>query len=1803
MSWFGDVGNFFKNTWENITPWEEEREKKRKQTERAKQPSQPNATPKPAPVIGQNNQFGQNNQQKNPLSPFEPKQNNILNPAFKGNNTAITDLTTQLNGQTVIKAPKPDKSITDKIPGYMVMSPEAQKKAVVNSPQAKMERMKQKINKQKEDAKKRENTAATAMGALSSAGKAVQETPKAFANLPGLFIQGFDWVGDASSRAGQSLNQWVRDTDEETKKKERAALDEKLNNDMFSNWARNWYKGVDDLSEKTGLQKYIDDSDDSIQSNIETLVKNQGDMTTAQKLLFTAGEVGGNVVDPLTFLPAAKAITLASKAGKGAKALDAVEDVVKTTSDTDKAMDAIQAARKSHVDLQKAGADKSTLEKSAKNIQDLENNSKLTNTPDANKKVTWVNRETGEKGFYTPKSNEEYLDLVKKIDGSDNGVAGITDKNGNVFHITAGGLDDGYKKIDGDFGDKFAPDAKAVQGAKQLEKQADEAQGLTATQKAQQAEQNSVKQGGGLNYDEMVERLQQRRETGQPAQGTRAASVQKEAPIDYSDAALEQRLSSTGLSQQEVNNLTTQYGMSKMDWQILLNRVGDLSTADRKPAVIASELKKMRGEGVHGQTRQAMNNNVTAQRLAKEAEEATPVTQTEGGAIIDTPEGRVDTRTGEILDDVPPQSLSEDIAGELSEVVAKYVEEVKEIGESLKKLGFDPAELRQKMTLANRGEYKMTPDELAAESLMTNRFDVARGKLAESGLEFDGKQMHYTPQVRQGEASLPTSREELTNFGYANKRTNSMDVDDLDYGDNPMVDYLVKAENRSLVVQESMAKSAEVDGRMLTREGVQQAADDTIVLQKKIADAKGSEKVVKNDTVSDLNQIGKNEGYAQELNKVKAGKVSQEPREMLTRAGVYDNGFQQYDNAVGYASEFTRQVVDNNIPSEQLAEALSQSIRKAMPKLEQSSIDEAVAGAVRRIESRQLKGQDIAPQVLSAYRSAAKADMFQLGKSTQFADKKMQAVVNEQMNARLLQDNYGKNFAQELDSFIAQRINASLRGGNVVSAAFELGDLANIAAHYGLKDLKNSKFGFGKIDGDMRGMSKRYGEADSHFLSSDIPQVSKLDEIWSNDDTSFIKKIGESYKTGENKLLVFRYVEEYKTELFFRQADAHYRAKGLEGTELVNAVQQDYLNVMLPNKIITANRLLGKLPKSLTQYLNWSVQATKRLGRTVSGNQTGGLYDGMSRGSKVARGVGVELAPKVATAALLGVPIQQILGMRDWTGATDGDFSGIPEEERNLLDSVMGYVGMSPALGVVSNLYYAGRRNDIAETDDDDRTEANPNWIAESLGSEATKLVPFYTQIKKSLGVQDAVNEGYFENQDGRVQFDAPDAGSLSHLLGLITGKTYMRENRDYGDNPDLLSVLQGKAGLGDLLTHNQTIDNLMQTLGFDTARDYERPVSNNDFIAGRDENGDLVEFNYNDWVKQQYESGSEKGEATLAQAKEYNEALDNLRYQNPDVYEAYLDIMDDKDLVSPERWSALTGTNSEDGFDLTLVKMMGDRKKSVAQAAADSLGKPEYANNYDPMYNLDDDQLRSVLQQKSTATGDDIALRNVLYKDEWYQEYMAESRQYYDQQLFGDEDFGNTERVKEWNDQNTSLSQLSYMQPSKYDSEEVSEQKAALREQFPYNSAYQAAKSKYEEKTGKDYYGSEESKQWYAQYGDGKKAEDGQLDAAKLEVINQMRGIEGHPPMSEEEYAQATEIANTSGGGGSSGSGGGGKKGAYDSSFLPSWSNSFTWSNLAENSIPSKVRAFKPNTKVGRRTNSKKRLGASSRGGDTYRV
>jgi len=977
-----------------------------------------------------------------------------------------------------------------------------------------------------------------------------------------------------------------------------------------------------------------------------------------------------------------------------------------------------------------------------------------------------------------------------------------------------------------------------------------------------------------------------------------------------------------------------------------------------------------------------------------------------------------------------------------------------------------------------------------------------------------GETPYYLPRRMPGGEQIQMGNSlvdaiDAATMGSALKRTGKLAVEDSDMTPNSLASYatqtLSERYRHSMAVDDLM-KAADERGTPITMKQASDAVDMQNQLANDLADAAKKGKDFTNDTVSDLNELGKMESLPQKVNNHEPGMLVQSPENMLKRARVWDEGFKQYDYAYGYGNEFVELFTQNNIPKEQFGDALRQSILKQMPNADVKAVDNAVNYAVRTMERQNLDPSAANGLAIRAFRNVAKDQMLTLGKTTEFTGNKMRKVVNEQINGRLLNDAHQQNFAQGLDSFITERINVSLRGLNVTSALFELGDIANIFSNYGLKNLKSTKAGLSKIDGDTLHFSHKYGEADASYLTPDMPQVKALDKIWKNPNTSIGSKMYQSYRTAENKLLVFRYIEQHKTELFFRTSEAFYKSDAggnLSGGALVNRVMSDYKKTMLPHKLATANRIVGKMPNVLTQYANWGLQATKRLGRTISGGNKAGKFANMSKAERIARGFGTELLPKATAAALLGIPLMQILGMRDFTGATSGDFTGVDDEDKTNVDEVVKLLSLSPALSVAGNFYFANRRNEIADAKkaagEDYGTERRPeDQPLEVAKQSAQMLIPFRSQYNKTKQVVDAMQQGYYENRDGRIQAEAPTGAEA--LQGAIFGKNYTQSLREYQDNPNIVSVLRGKAKPQDLITHNETVVNTIQNFGGDSPRDYHRPLSAS--ITNPD--GSIAAKGYSDMAKDAhtqavntYGKNSEQARTVMtdwiANGREYNRVTDNLRKDNPGAYQTWLETKDDN-IITPEKWKVYDGNRDVFEFDK-------QRK---------TLEKRDLGRQIDPIYELPNEHVNEVLQERSAFTGDDMKLRQLLYKKDWYLKFKDAESKYMDSFDGVRDDSGKTKRVQDWNRMNKEV-----FAPD------------GLITKYPLVGQYQAEIDKFEN------YNSQERKDftsaWYDKYGDTYTKQKEAYDNERWNLVNEMRKLEGVDPITFDEFKAKVEFPSDS--------------------------------------------------------------------------
>ena len=428
--------------------------------------------------------------------------------------------------------------------------------------------------------------------------------------------------------------------------------------------------------------------------------------------------------------------------------------------------------------------------------------------------------------------------------------------------------------------------------------------------------------------------------------------------------------------------------------------------------------------------------------------------------------------------------------------------------------------------------------------------------------------------------------------------------------------------------------------------------------------------------------------------------------------------------------------------------------------------------------------------------------------------------------------------------------------------------------------------------------------------------------------------------------------------------------------------------------------------------------------------------------------------------------------MTDFTGLTNQDYSGIAEEDKSWFDRTTQFTNTSTTLSLLNKIIQSYEKEQLEKKYAD--KDYNPYEDSRLDKDIMAMFTPSF--FKNIQGAEELTSQGYAMNKDERVQFEAP-TDWWNTAKAYVFGKGNTELGREYSGRLNI----QDRVANGDN-PFGAIIDMAKEQLGLQDT-DYNRPLTDK----------------YSDAYKKADKDGRTD---LLAGGRAYNNFLDDLRDNKPEEYNRYISSLDGNH-VNPEWWKAIGNEG-----DMSIFNMIKDRKKQQFKDLKEA---------YDPIYDLTDEQAKAVIQQKATATGDDLALRNALYKEQWYKDYMARVKDYYDKKPDSEEgEFDSTQRVKDWysfNDQYNALRTTTTDTGERPD----------WSMQFPTVYAQKVINAQY----GFD---SEESKNFFRTYGDQYKNEKLAYDKANLDLINKMRAIEGYPPMSEAQYAQVTKIADTDG-------------------------------------------------------------------------
>lgn len=1420
--------------------------------------------------------------------------------------------------------------------------------------------------------------------------------------------------------------------------------------------------------------------------------------------------------------------------------------------------------------------------------------------------VVSVVRNDGSLEMYQPKTPAEFNRYNEFIDGAH---AGKRDVNGDVWHISSGNTiheAGNYKQLD-KAPEITVPDPNSLEGIQRMLAQADEVEEVIPQVQEQASRQAEGGSSRGINAEEIMERYRDRNRVYNEADPATRAEINERAAsqVNADDVTFDSPWGREAvwsdlvnlLGEADARTLSNRYGMSAQEWRAVMNATGDVSRARNLAALFDSQIRKVLGkERVQGaQTTRAAEPRVDEPTArTDEPDFSHPDWQaTEGGFV--------NTRTGEMVDvdpnygrgtspdDVPPASDPptnpfEANMRQREEYIRGVMEEVDAV---LKDSGSSYAQLHRKIQVADRtGDApQLTQTEAGAYAAIRTELDsvlddmIARGEVSPDV----GRREWYLPQQVQGTVNIPRTAEELydTRFGYDQKRTGVIDIDDLDSSFDPTIDYYVKGTPdaaKNTIYNDIVEANPNLHPEAATQ--ITELKYNRITETNKIArEANADPRKI--DSLTDLGREAELEGRQRVQDNSNYGAMDWNSRDRLRSIesdqrgkSLYDSGFDQYRFAHAYAQDIAdgAQLIEvatarglNNIPAgraSKIAERTDYWVTRAEHKLLRGEIDEAAFNSMRQESYAQ------------GMRLMSKANLEETLKNVEYTNPRVRDMINQEFNQLNIGYNKAQSLVNDMGKITRRLWNNSMRNLNVNSFLNEMTDVINVVNRYGV-----SRENLANLNPmDMYDTVRRYGVG--HSLNRmDNPDVAvEAMGILGSNNRKAIDGLFKAANTIDQKTALYSVAENYKAATYLKAAEDFWSARGLQGTQLRDQVLRDFDRDMIPldhfSRVFSTDNQAIKL---MTQYLDWNILHTRQQARRAIGTESSvaGRQTDMGRGGRVADNIATNILPRIGIGMARGTPIVITLGVLDPLGVASQDYSGI--QDKSPLDELMSSLGISPVLGLASQFYLNWRQDEIANENYDGNPpeDSRGDWMERSLANVTKMFTPFGGQIARTGGMMDVMEDGYSENRSGRVQYLAPE-NPLDIVRGLVMGKGQTQPAREYSGTPDIFSMMVGDATLGELLTSNPSFEALQTFLGQENVGDYKRPVSDNDFIAGLNDDGSTMTKNFNDLIKNA--DSRQEQEKILQQARDYNEVLDNFRRENPRGAEAFDQVMSNDDLVNPEYWREIIGTAADGSINLDIFKMLGERKKELSK----SLGIP-----YDPMYDLPDDQARSLLQLKSTATGDDLALRNILYKTEWYNKYVDDRNAYYNQmpEDMTVEGRRESERVKTWNTYNESLTELSLFRSPE------------TQRQFPYHAAYKAAEAEFEDKTGKEFYGSPERDAWMANYQSGYYGEKDALNSAKLELINQMRVIEGFPPMSPEEYEQATNIADTSGGGGGRRSGGGG--GGWDrNDFIGRFENNY-YASTAPKVKPKQV-PFKPRTSAGSRNRATARIGARSAGRDS---
>lgn len=895
-------------------------------------------------------------------------------------------------------------------------------------------------------------------------------------------------------------------------------------------------------------------------------------------------------------------------------------------------------------------------------------------------------------------------------------------------------------------------------------------------------------------------------------------------------------------------------------------------------------------------------------------------------------------------------------------------------------------------------------------------------------------------------------------------RKGNIDLDELNFNPDVVGGYITRYADTKLVQEQRIYNSLAKNNPDLPEEQIRDAAQDVINLQNRVNSIQtkitlggaGKKVSVSKDGVVDFAEEMKTIG--QKLGKSQV-EVSATPKGLTNgdRINSVDVNFNGEVRTVGDFLGLNQFRDAGAYAGTQVTSvggnrnALAELVAERLQKDYRLPAEdvEYLTESVRRIAA-DVPEQVVTARVEAIYRNAAKSQLMEQLQNISLNNKTLRNDVSTLANQIVREGTIEQKLSTKVVQNTMRATNALFRKLNVSSALNEMSDLTSLFSVYG-KNLKVATPDFSLI--------KKYGVGE--IDPSIEPYLKQIDQ--GVKPKNVISQINDATR-------LYKFVETYKAGVALKTAEGVYAGKGLTGDALTGAVLKDFRELTLPVDAFTKT-FLNDYPL-WTQYMSWGARNIQKEFRLATGQIDAGLLADKTQAQRIARNLYANIPAKtafwLASNGLKGTTIMTAFGLTDFTGLTSQDFSGIQEEDKSAFDKTTQFTNISTTGSILNTIIQNYEKEQLKNSDKYANADYNPYEHNDFGGQLGRQFTPQF--IKNATGAQDLMEKGYSENAGGRVQYEAP-TDAWNTFKAYAFGKNQTANAREYTGRENVVDRIQeGKSPV------TAVTDMAKEQLGMQDT-DYNRPLTD-------------------DYSERYKQIDKEARTALLNGGRQYNDYLDNLQKNEPDAYNNYIESMDG-DHVNPEFWREVTA-------DRKTFEMMRDRKKQLNK---------DLGTAYDPIYDLPDDQADAVLKYKSSPTGDDIALRNMLNKEQWYKDYKARVGEFYEKNPAGGEGFQSTQRVKDWNALDDKLSSFYYDKESK--------ETPAWAKDFPLV---------YENKRiiGQFGFDSDQSKAFFKANADAYQAQKEGYDKAQLDVINAMRKIEGVPPMSWEAYQQATEIADT---------------------------------------------------------------------------